>query len=304
LGIGKSFKSSIVNVMGKIGNKASLAGWLSIFVNTVLFVLKYWAGIITGSIALIADAWHTLSDSISSIVLLFGIRFAKKPADKEHPFGHGRYELVSALTIGAILGLIGYSFLLGSIEKLKEHETAQFGLAAIIVTIASILGKEGLAQYAFFVGKQSNNQAVTADAWHHRSDALSSVIILLGIVFGSRFWWIDGVLGIIVCLLIFYASYKICSDAINQLLGEKPDEKTIRKIRDITFQIADRELYLHHTHIHTYGDHKEITFHIRLPSTMTLEEAHKIATKIEHRIQEELNIQATIHMEPLHEVKE
>jgi cation diffusion facilitator family transporter len=290
--------------MGKIGNKASLAGWLSIFVNTVLFVLKYWAGIITGSIALIADAWHTLSDSISSIVLLFGIRFAKKPADKEHPFGHGRYELVSALTIGAILGLIGYSFLLGSIEKLKEHETAQFGLAAIIVTIASILGKEGLAQYAFFVGKQSNNQAVTADAWHHRSDALSSVIILLGIVFGSRFWWIDGVLGIIVCLLIFYASYKICSDAINQLLGEKPDEKTIRKIRDITFQIADRELYLHHTHIHTYGDHKEITFHIRLPSTMTLEEAHKIATKIEHRIQEELNIQATIHMEPLHEVKE
>jgi cation diffusion facilitator family transporter len=290
--------------MGKIGNKASLAGWLSIFVNTVLFVLKYWAGIITGSIALIADAWHTLSDSISSIVLLFGIRFAKKPADKEHPFGHGRYELVSALTIGAILGLIGYSFLLGSIEKLKEHETAQFGLAAIIVTIVSILGKEGLAQYAFFIGKQSNNQAVTADAWHHRSDALSSVIILLGIVFGSRFWWIDGVLGIIVCLLIFYASYKICSDAINQLLGEKPDEKTIRQIRDITFQIADRELYLHHTHIHTYGDHKEITFHIRLPSTMTLEEAHKIATKIEHRIQEELNIQATIHMEPLHEVKE
>jgi cation diffusion facilitator family transporter len=290
--------------MGKIGNKASLAGWLSIFVNTVLFVLKYWAGIITGSIALIADAWHTLSDSISSIVLLFGIRFAKKPADKEHPFGHGRYELVSALTIGAILGLIGYSFLLGSIEKLKEHETAQFGLAAIIVTIVSILGKEGLAQYAFFIGKQSNNQAVTADAWHHRSDALSSVIILLGIVFGSRFWWIDGVLGIIVCLLIFYASYKICSDAINQLLGEKPDEKTIRQIRDITFQIAGRELYLHHTHIHTYGDHKEITFHIRLPSTMTLEEAHKIATKIEHRIQEELNIQATIHMEPLHEVKE
>jgi cation diffusion facilitator family transporter len=282
---------------------ASSAGWLSIIVNTLLFILKYWAGIITGSIALIADAWHTLSDSISSIVLLFGIKFSKKPADKDHPFGHGRYELVTALTIGAILGLIGYSFLLGSVEKLIDHETAQFGLAAIVVTILSILGKEGLAQYSFFIGRKSNNKAVTADAWHHRSDAITSIIILMGILFGSRFWWIDGVLGIIVSVFIFYVSYKICSEAINRLLGEKPDEATLGQIRDISFQIANRDLYLHHIHIHTYGDHKEITFHIRLPSEMTLEEAHRIATRIERRILEELNIQATIHMEPLHDLK-
>ncbi len=285
-------------------DKASSAGWLSIAINTVLFVLKYWAGIVTGSIALIADAWHTLSDSLSSVVLLVGIRLSKKPADKEHPFGHGRYELISALTIGAILGLIGYNFLLGSIEKLNERETATFGLMAIIITIISIIGKEGLAQYSFYAGRKTNNKAVVADGWHHRTDALSSVIILVGILFGKQYWWMDGVMGILVSLLIFYASFTICSEAVNKLLGEKPDDKTIRKIRDITFQVADRELYLHHTHIHTYGDHKEITFHIRLPSHMTLQDAHVIATKIEHQIQQDLNIQATIHMEPLHEIIE
>ncbi len=285
-------------------DKASSAGWLSIAINTVLFVLKYWAGIVTGSIALIADAWHTLSDSLSSVVLLVGIRLSKKPADKEHPFGHGRYELISALTIGAILGLIGYNFLLGSIEKLNERETATFGLMAIIITIISIIGKEGLAQYSFYAGRKTNNKAVVADGWHHRTDALSSVIILVGILFGKQYWWMDGVMGILVSLLIFYASFTICSEAVNKLLGEKPDDKTIKKIKDITYQITDRELYLHHTHIHTYGDHKEITFHIRLPSHMTLQDAHVIATKIEHQIQQDLNIQATIHMEPLHEIIE
>jgi cation diffusion facilitator family transporter len=289
--------------MQKRSDRASLAGWLSIVVNTILFILKYWAGIVTGSVALIADAWHTLSDSISSIVLLLGIRFANKPADKEHPFGHGRYELVSALTIGAILGLIGYNFLLESIERLQDKEVARFGTFAIIVTILSILGKEGLAQYSFYVGRLSNNNAVVADAWHHRSDALSSIIILLGIIFGTQYWWLDGVLGILVSVLIGFAAWKICHEAINKLLGEKPDDRIVKKLNDISYQIAKREIYLHHTHIHTYGDHKEITFHIRLPSNMTLDEAHVIATKIERKVQEELNMQATIHMEPLHDVK-
>lgn len=284
-------------------DQAAAAGWVSIAVNAALFALKYWAGIVTGSIALIADAWHTLSDSLSSIVLLLGLKVAKKPADKDHPFGHGRAELIAALIIGGILAVIGINFLIESIRRLQDHTLVQYGLIAKVVTIVSILAKEALAQYAFRLGRRTNTKSLIADGWHHRSDALSSVIILTGIFLGGDWWWIDGVLGIIVSLLIFYATYEIFSGSVHKLLGEKPDEKTFRKIKEITYRVSKRELFLHHMHIHTYGDHKEVTFHIRLPKEMTLEEAHDIATKIEHTVREELAIQATIHMEPLHETK-
>ncbi|MGK7394870.1 MAG: cation diffusion facilitator family transporter [Candidatus Cyclobacteriaceae bacterium M3_2C_046] len=283
--------------------QASRAGVISILVNAILFGLKYWAGLVTGSVALVADAWHTLSDSISSVMVLVGINISNKPADKEHPFGHGRAEIITALLIGAILGFIGFNFLVESIQRLKSQNVVSYGLVAKIVTVISILFKEGLAQYSFWIGRKTNSESLKADAWHHRSDALSSIIILIGIFAGGNYWWMDGSLGIIVSVLIFYATYEILSTAIHKLLGEKPDEQTINKLKEISRKITSRELYLHHTHIHNYGNHQEITFHIRLPSDMTLEEAHEIATRIEQRIQEELQMQATIHMEPLHKIK-
>jgi cation diffusion facilitator family transporter len=278
-------------------NYSFIEGWISIIGNIILFVLKYWAGIVTGSVALIADAWHTLTDSVSSMVVIISAYISKKPADKDHPFGHGRADLVSSIIIGMLLIMIGFEFILKSIEQLQSGTAVNFGTLAIVVTIISILVKEGMAQYAFWAALKTNSPILKADGWHHRTDALSSVIVLIGILLGRFYWWIDGILGIIVALLIFYAAYQILKESIDRLMGEIPDDKLILQINKIT-----RELHMdvcpHHFHMHKYGDHIEMTFHILLPPHITLEEAHRKANTIEETIREHMNIEATIHMEP------
>jgi len=273
-------------------------GIVSILVNTILFGLKLWAGIVSGSIALIADAWHTLSDSISSVVVIIGVKLSSRKPDKEHPFGHGRWEQIAAIFIGFILAIVAYNFFVDSIERFSDHETVKFGTLAIIVTIISILGKEALAQYAFYLARKTDNISIKADGWHHRSDAVSSVLVLIGIFFAKRFWWVDSILGIIISLLLFYATFVIVKEAINRLLGEKPSEELISKVRTIIREKYSNEMSSHHFHIHNYITHQELTFHIKLDNSMNLETAHKIATEIENSIHEKLGIVATVHMEP------
>ena len=281
-----------------------LEGWLSFFANLLLFGLKYWAGIVSGSVAIIADAWHTLSDSISSVIVLIGVKISSKPADKEHPFGHGRAELIASMIIGIFLVLIGYSFIEKSIEKLLHHQSAYYGTIAIFITIISVLVKEGLAQFAFWADKKSFSNMLKADGWHHRSDAISSLVILIGIFLGKYFWWIDGVLGIFVALIIFYAAYEILRDTINILLGKIPKKQMIQNIRNLCKQICGDDVEAHHFHTHEYGDHTELTFHIRLPGKMNLNQAHLLATQIEENIRTTMRMESTIHIEPINKEQE
>lgn len=284
--------------MRKDANKIAITeGWLAIVGNTLLFGLKYWAGITTGSIALIADAWHTLTDSVSSAIVIISAKISQRPADEEHPFGHGRADLVSSVIIGVLLIVIGFEFVLKSIEQLKGGEAVVFGKLAIIVTIISIIIKEILAQYAFWGARKTKSAILKADGWHHRTDALSSVIVLVGIFIGRFYWWIDGVLGITIALMIFYAAYEILRDSTNRLMGEIPDDELILEINKI---IANLQLDIcpHHFHMHKYGNHIELTFHILLEPKQSLEDAHEIASKIENTLREQLEIEATIHMEP------
>lgn len=278
---------------------AYFEGWLSIIVNILLFGLKYWAGIVSGSVAIIADAWHTLSDSISSVIVILGARTSKIPPDKEHPFGHGRAELIASLIIGVFLSVIAFDFLVQSISRLKNHESAEFGTIAIIAIVASVILKEILAQIAFWAGKKSNNSSLKADGWHHRSDAISSVVVLAGIFVSDYFWWIDGALGIIVAALLFYASYEIFKDSYSPLLGEEPNTEIIDKLKEIGKEEAKMEIYMHHFHVHNYGHHNELTFHIRLPDEMTIKEAHEISSKIETRIRTDFDMNSTIHFDPI-----
>jgi cation diffusion facilitator family transporter len=273
-------------------------GIVSVITNIFLFVLKYWAGIVSGSIALIADAWHTLSDSLSSIIVIISVKLASRKPDKNHPFGHGRWEQIASIFIAFLLALIAYDFLKESIIRFQEGESANFGTIAIVVTIISIIVKEGLAQYAFWIGKKIDNPSIKADGWHHRTDALSSVIVLAGIFLRKYFWWIDSLLGIIISLMLFYAVFEITREAINKLLGEIPSDELIKKIRSIINRILPGGAESHHFHIHTYGVHRELTFHIRLEKSMDILKAHGIATEIEKAINRELNIEATIHIEP------
>ncbi|MDD4236802.1 MAG: cation diffusion facilitator family transporter [Bacteroidales bacterium] len=276
-----------------------LEGIISVIVNSVLFALKFWAGIVTGSIALTADAWHTLSDSLSSIIVIAAVKLSSKKPDSEHPFGHGRWEQIAALFIAFLLGIIAFDFLRDSIIQLKSHESIEFGTIAIVVTIISIIAKEALAQYAFYIYRKTNNVSIKADGWHHRTDALSSIIVLIGILFASRFWWIDSVLGVMISFMLFYATYQIAKEAINKLLGEKPSPELVEKIKNSIEPYYVEDLQLHHFHIHNYVGHQELTFHIKLKSDLSIEEGHKVATDIENIIYKQFGIISTIHVEPL-----
>lgn len=277
---------------------AYLEGWFSIVLNTVLFVLKYWIGIITNSVAIIADAWHTLSDSLTSIVVIAATRASSKPADKEHPFGHGRAELIASIIIGVLLSAVALNFIIDSINRLIERKSAMYNLLAIIIIFGSVLAKEIIAIFSFWAGKKTNSNLLIADGWHHQSDAISSIIILVGIFIGKYIWWIDGVLGIIISLFIFYTSYDILRQGINPLLGENPDSKLVRQVEEIASGICQENIHPHHFHMHKYGNHIELSFHIRLRGSMKLKEAHNMATEMENEIKKRLEIESTIHMEP------
>lgn len=274
-------------------------GFVSVILNLLLFVLKYYAGMVSASVALIADAWHTLSDSLTSLVVIFGIKLSSRKPDKEHPFGHGRWEQISALIIAILLALVGVEFVKDAIAKLRGHEAADFGCLAYVATIASIVLKEGLARYAFYIARKTGNAAVKADGWHHRSDALSSLMVLTGLFLSPYFWWIDSVLGMLISFMLFYAAYGIIREAVNKILGEEPSEEVIGKVEQIVRAEMGNLAYPHHYHIHHYGDHIEFTFHIKVPGEETVKEAHRKATLIEMRIKTELKIEATIHIEPL-----
>jgi cation diffusion facilitator family transporter len=279
-------------------NWAETEGWLSIVGNIVLFILKYWAGLVTGSIAIIADAWHTLSDSLSSVIVLIGAKISKKPADEDHPFGHGRADLISAFIIGILLLLVAFDFVIESYHTLKNGESSQFGTIAIVVMIVSIIVKELLAQFAFYGARKTNSKVLKADGWHHRSDAISSFVILVGIFIGKYFWWVDGALGMIVAIMIGYAAYEIISDSIHSLLGESPDKELLDDLKKTCEEIYPHALNPHHFHVHNYGDHTEVTFHIKLPHDMSIKTAHDISTEIEKEIKKKYGFVATIHIEP------
>ena len=282
------------------GNKyinGKFAGYFSITGNIFLFIVKMWAGIVTGSIALIADAWHTLSDSFSSIIMLGSIYISNKPADHEHPFGHGRAEIIASLVLGLFLVLISINFFYESIVSILEKDTVNFGLFAIIATSFSLVVKEIMARVSFTAAEKENYQSLKADGWHHRSDALTSAVILVGIFAGKYVWWVDGALGILVSLVLLILAYRIVKGSINPLLGEKPDDEIIDKIHEISKEIYKYDLQLHHFKIHRYGNHTELTFHIKLPGDYQIEYANQITSEFILKIKAELNIFATIYID-------
>ncbi|MCX7820956.1 MAG: cation diffusion facilitator family transporter [Brevinematales bacterium] len=279
-----------------------LEGWLSIVVNTLLFILKLYAGIASKSIAVIADAWHTLSDSLTSIVVIVGFKLSSKPADKEHPFGHGMIENISSVVIATMLGIVGFSFIVDSIKKLISRESFEFNFFVGFVVVLSIVVKEALAQFSFYLGKKINSQALKADGWHHRSDAITSVIVFVGLLLGRYFWWIDGVLGLIVAIVIIYSAFEIVLSSSKMIIGESLSDEDSKKIISLVKTVSKDIEEVHHLHCHQYGDHKELTLHIRLPNKMSVEDSHSLTQKIESLLFKELAMIVTVHVEPKNKV--
>ncbi len=275
-----------------------VAGFSSIAINVLLFVLKFWAGALSGSVAIMADAWHSLSDSLTSIAVIVGLKISSRPPDREHQYGHGRAELIASMIVGVVLLVVAFNFILEGAGRLLRYESATYGTIALVAIVVSVIVKEVQAQYCFRVGKRMNLESVTADAWHHRTDALSSVVVLVGIFVSGYFWWIDGVLAIVIALLIIYATYGIFRRSTSSLLGRRIDPGLKRRIMEVASGAYPKKLHAHHFHIHDYGRHRELSFHIRLPRDMELAECHRVANSIERRVKDRLGIDTTVRVDP------
>jgi len=277
-------------------NLAYLEGIVSIFLNIILFALKYWVGVITGSIAIIADAWHTLSDSLTSLVVIIGAKVSSKPADKEHPFGHGRAESIASIIIGVLLFGVGLNFLFDAIHKLRSKEAAIFTMSSIIIFLISVIVKEGMAQFSFWAYRKTTVHTLKADGWHHRSDAIASAIILLGIFLGKDIWWIDGAFGILVSILIIYTAIDIIKEAAEPILGKGPDPQKIKLIQKIgnDFKLSG----IHNIQEHNYGSHSEYTMHVHLPKYYIIQSANIVIERFRKELRNRMNIEATIYLEP------
>jgi len=278
-------------------NYMLVEGLVSIFVNIALFIYKYVVGLSLGSLAIMADAWHTLSDCLSSVIVVIGSFYSKRPADQEHPFGHGRAELITSFLIGVMLIFVAYSFGLESIKNFISKNVANFDNRAIGVMLVSVVSKEALAQFAFFGYRKTDAYSLYADGWHHRSDAFTSGIILIGILFGGSFWWMDSALTLLISLVILYTGFDVIKNAVKPLIGETLNDELIDSIKDIVLEYGGKADTSHHFHLHRYGEHAELTFHVRFEQNMTVYDAHKIVTKIEVAIREKLNMESTIHIE-------
>jgi len=276
-----------------------LEGAVSIAVNTLLFLLKFSVGRRIGSIAMIADAWHTLADMLTSVVVILGFWVASTRADKRHPFGHGRAELIASVVIATLLGVVGFNFFSESAMRLASRRSAEFSIMAVLIFGASAIIKEALARFSFWAGRRSNAQSLAADGWHHRSDAAASLIIVAGAIFGLRWWWMDSVLGMGVSLLILYAALDILRSSASPLLGEAPDPDLENRLNTIVRKHVSPDSSVHHIHVHRYGNHSEVSFHVRMPPDMHLSESHDRITAVEKDVNSSLSMQATIHTEPL-----
>ena len=244
--------------------------WVAIAVNTILFVFKLIAGNMSDSIAITADAWHTISDTFTSVIVILGVYVAAQPPDKEHPFGHGRIELIASIIIGILLSVVAFNFLIESVHNLIHKETSHYDLFSLIVMSMSVIVKEAIAIWSFWAGRKTNCLSLIADGWHSRSDAIASGVVVAGI-----------------------------KESIDPLIGIEADDNIKKNLRDIIKNLYDKELSIHHIHLHRYGRHSELTFHIRLEPNMNLKDSHNIASIIEMKVREKMNMEATIHIEPL-----
>ena len=276
-------------------------------INTLLLIFKFVAGILGHSSAMIADAVHSLSDFVSDLVVMLFIHLSGKPQDKDHDYGHGKYETLATAVIGIGLGLVGFLLLYEGAVKIWDaingEQLPSPGLIAFIAALASILLKEWAYQFTVRVGRQVNSEAVIANAWHHRSDALSSVGTGLGIggaiLLGKGWTILDPLASIIVSILILKEAYELTRKSMGELLEESlPDdqEKIIEKLVLEEPLVSD----LHNLRTRRIGNKIVIDMHLRMPGTISLNEAHQHTLNIEHRLREHFgrdNI-ITIHCEP------
>ena len=274
-------------------------GWISVLVNSILFILKLVIGVMVGAVSVIADAVHTLSDVVSSIVVIWGFKQAEKPADVEHPYGHGRAEYIATLIIAILLCVAGIEFIEASIDRIQNPEQVVAEWWMILILMVTIILKEITARYAEFLSSKIASGVLHADAWHHRIDAISSILVVAAMIAGKYGYPIvDGWAGLGVASLLIYTGFEIAKDAVDDLIGKPPASEEVEVIRQIVMSV-DGVLGAHDITIHSYGHDKFISVHVEIDADKSTAEAHDISEEVEYKLQGALGVEPTIHMDPV-----
>jgi len=277
-----------------------LSGIIGILANFLLFVVKLVTGLIINSIAFIGDAINNLSDATSSIITIIGFKLAGKPADKEHPFGHGRIEYIAGLIVAFFIILVGYELLKSSISRIFNPVEVIFSWPALFVLLLSILIKLWLFLFNRFLAKAIDSQALLATSYDSFTDMIAMGCIGISLV-SSLFtkFPLDAYAGIIVAGIILFTGVSLAKETISPLLGEVPDNNLITKIKERILSY-EKVAGIHDLIVHSYGPGKYMaSIHVELPADQDIIAMHEYIDEIERHVAEELDLLLTIHLDPL-----
>lgn len=282
------------------GKSGRVAGVIGIFINILLFIIKLVAGLVSGSVAMMADAVNNLTDSISSIVAIIGFKLSEKPADDDHPFGHARIEYISGIIISFIMVFLGLQFGMASIEKIITPEETNYSPILFIILVVSILLKLWQSLFYKSVAKTIDSDTLRATSADSRNDVISTTAILIGavisVIFGVN---LDGFLGLLVAVFIIISGIMLVLETSNPLLGLAPDAKLVRMIHD-KIMSYDGVIGTHDLAVHSYGKGNCFaSVHCEVPAETDILESHDIIDNIEHDFMREHGINLVIHMDPV-----
>lgn len=277
-----------------------LCGVVGIVLNILLFAGKYLAGMLSGSIAITADAFNNLSDAGSSLITLVGFKFSGRKADADHPFGHGRIEYLSGFGVSMVIILMGFELLKSSVQKVLSPEPVEAGILPVLILIVSICVKMYMAYYNRSVGAKINSEAMKATAMDSLSDTIATFAVLISMAVAYITGYnIDGWCGCIVACFVLYAGYNAAKDTLNPLLGEPPSKEFVEEIREIV--LAHPEIIgIHDLVVHDYGPGRRmISLHGEVAGNSNIFEIHDVIDRIEKELGQKLGCEAVIHMDPV-----
>jgi len=282
-----------------------LTGVMGIVLNLLLFAGKLFAGIITGAISVTADAINNLSDAGSSVITMAGMRMANRPADKDHPFGHGRIEYVAGLIVSLVILIMGYELGKDSLMKIMTPEEISFNTLSVVILGASVLVKFYICLYNRKIGRLINSSAMRATAMDSLSDCISTAAVIAGLVVYALFNVnIDGYIGILVALFILKTGIDAAKDSLAPLIGSRPEKEYVEEIYS-TIMSYKGIVGVHDLIVHNYGVGANIiSLHAEVPAEMGFMEAHELIDIIENDLKEKYASIATVHMDPVETTNE
>ena len=277
-----------------------LSGFSGIILNVILFTVKLIIGIYLNSIAVLADAFNNLSDVASSVVTVIGFKISGKPADKEHPFGHGRFEYIAAMIVSFMVMLVGLQFIKSSIGRIRAPKPLTFDTLVFALLVVSILIKVWLSSFNKTLGKTIGSKVMEATALDSLGDVITTSVVSMSLIIDRlTVFPIDGYVGLAVSFFILYNGFTLIKDTLNPLLGNAPDEELVKAIMDKAL-CYEKVMGIHDLIVHDYGPGRIIaSIHAEMPYNMDIMEAHDIIDRAEKEISEELGIHLVMHMDPI-----